>query len=473
MKAIVSLLLLVASTAPAQQTEPDSGDVVRLKVGTEISGRITSQTDDHVFLETGPGETVGFSMDQVESIARGAIAVRSEPVEPVAAAWSAPRDDWFVLHDAKGRGVGHLHETVTTDAAGNVRLTEEWHFVQDGRVTAITRLEICSAEGAPISAFSHERSFDKRERLTAERCVRAEVSADRIRVTRRTMRGDEQGEYELAPGTRLPLELRAALRNKAQGTHGVRTHAVYDALLDRFSQSQWDLGRIRRIPGPRGDVQRVRVLQTHGGEEWLDAAGRTLRRELNGPALVAIPSSEKDARRIASGTLYPQSLKAEADGRFAMWLPNPAWAFESDDVAGQVTARNRVDEASMTLLRFDQLESTLGLGSASDAVVRWLRLVQPDFRVLERAETVLRGAPATLLRGRFVAKDASGQPRAFDSVTYVVQVGEVWYVALGSAPQALFAQVQSDFLWMAERFELDPNGFAPTPSGPLADKPRR
>ena len=464
---LLALTLTLSLQATPLPQEPSSAvtDVVRLKVGTELTGRITAQTDSHVFVEVGPGNVVGFSMDQVSTIVRGAAAHREPAVPDDAPPWFRERDEWFILHDARGRGIGNLHEMATRDDLGRVRLVEEWRFSSAERLTEITRLEVCGVDDVVESTFCHERTFGPDQRLIDERVVRGVVGAGQIAVTSRTGRGDRRTTYELGSGTRFPLELRARLRVRPIGAYAEEHHPVYDTLEERFVATSWDVGRVRRVPGESGDVLRVRVLVTPDGEEWLDKAGRTLRREINGPALVAVPVSEADARRLATGDHFPVGLRAEPAGRFAMWLPNPAWDFEPGETPGQITARGRADDAAVSLVRFDHLESALGLDSAAEAVVRWIALVQPDFRVFQRERMTLRDAPAALLRARFVAKDASGSPRAFECVTLVLRAGDSWYAVCGSAPRGLFAQVESDIVWMAAHIELDPNGFAPPVEG--------
>lgn len=448
-------------------TPPPGADVVRLKVGTELSGRITAQTDDHVFVEVAPGSVVGFSMDQVESIARAASAHRDATAAPAAPDWFRDRDQWFALHDARGHGVGQLHETARRDEEGRIRLGEEWRFSAGGRITELTRLEVCAPDGSPLSAFCHERTLDSDSRTLSERIVRAVLEDGQVVVTTQTPRGDERKTAVAAKSLRWPLEVRATLRATPAGAQARSTHEVYDAVTDSARETTWDVGRMRRVPGARGDAVRVRVISSPDGEEWLDAAGSTVRREVNGPALVAVPTTEADARRATVKDGFPAAIRAEPGGRFAMWLPNPAWSFVDGDTGGQITARDRCEKAAVSLVRFEHLDPALALQSATDAVARWLELVQPDMRISAREQTTLRDQPAMAIRADFVAKDAGGAPLAFSCVTYVLKVDGNWFAACGSAPRGVFAQISDDIAWIASHFEFDAKGFDPQVSGPL------
>ncbi|MBI5853420.1 MAG: hypothetical protein HZB39_20615 [Planctomycetes bacterium] len=458
---------LLESTPPQQATDAAANDVVRLKVGTELAGRITAQTDDFVMIEIGPGNVVGFALDQVEAIVRGASAVRATPELPPALHWFRERDEWFVLHDAAGRGVGTLHETAARDADGSVRLGEEWRFHHKDGVTDITRLEVVGTDGAPVSAFARERSIDRNERLTDERVVQGSIAAGQIAVTVRSLRGEERKSHDFGPRTRLPLELRAALRARPGGEPAVENHAVFDVQGARFASEAWSSGAFRRIPGPSGDAIRARWLATPSGSEWLDAAGATLRREVNGPALVAVPCSAADASRRSQSDRFPKALVAEPGGTFAMWLPSTVWSFQPNETPGQISALDAIDEAGVSLVRFDHLDSALALPSATDAVLRWLALVQPGFRVLDRSTVTLRGAHATRVRAAFDGRDQiTGGPQQYETLVHVVRAGDTWFAACGTAPRTHFAQVEPDLVWIAERFELAAEGFSAEPAGP-------
>lgn len=471
--ALLACCPLLCPQDPLPEVPPAHGDIIRLKLGTEFAGRITSQTEDFVMIELGPGNVVGFAMEQVDAIVRGAAALRATPELPAPLAWFRARDDWFVLHDAAGRGVGTLHETATRDEEGRIRLGEEWRFfAREGR-TDVTRLEVVGEDGVPVSSFVHERSLDRDERVRDERIVRAVVGERQIVVTARSLRGEDRRSYDFGTGTRFPLELRAVLRAREAGAVLTEAHPVFDVLGERFHSEPWSFGALRRVPGSRGDAERVREIATPQGREWLDAAGATLRREINGPALVAVPCAESDRQRLAQSDQFPPALVSEPGGSFAMWLPSPAWAFEAGETDGQLSAVHRTEDAAVSLVRFDHLDAALALPSATDAVLRWLALVQPGLQVIERSTVALRGVTAERVRARYDGRDPrTGAPLQYESLVHVVRAGDRWFAACGSAPRSLFAQVEDDLIWIAERFELAVEGFSAEPRGPLRKSTR-
>ena len=64
--------------------------------------------------------------------------------------------------------------------------------------------------------------------------------------------------------------------------------------------------------------------------EWLDASARTVRREINGPSLVAVPADAKMLEHylMARDPLFETAIATELDGRFGLWAPDPTWHVE-------------------------------------------------------------------------------------------------------------------------------------------------
>src|SRR5438045_2703018 len=79
-------------------------DVVELRNGELLEGRIVLERGNYLEIELGPGATVGFRTTEVAAVRRGA----GEPAS-VSAGASFAFDEWYTLHDAAGRPVGWLH----------------------------------------------------------------------------------------------------------------------------------------------------------------------------------------------------------------------------------------------------------------------------------------------------------------------------------------------------------------------------
>ncbi len=457
------------ATAPAR-------DVIRLDIGTEIEGRIVQETSDYVEIELSPGTRVGFSKSRTVSIVRGSPPHPSADAPAVASDPETHRDDWSVLHDADGRVVGWLHGTVTRDEQQEIRISEEWRLEDGSGTTELTFLEVLDPEGAPKSCFYHERIRAKRDdRVQSERIVRAIVDGNQLKVRRQTSDSNEQQTYDIPEGMRFPLELQESLRRRPAGSQGSETHVVFDPRESKFVRRTFDFGRVRRVAGSDGPT-RVRVVTeaTGNGEnsEWLDAAAHVVRREINGPSLVAVPSTETEARRLfqRGDVEFPAAFRAEPGGRFGLWLPHPGWSFDADSADGTLSAHDPLDDAAVSVVRLDQLASDVLMPTAADALARWLALVQPGLHITSREQVRVRNVDATRFRATYDVV-TEGRSRVFMLVADLFADPEgVWHAVCGCAPKETWPQVESDVDWIVEHVEIRRDGFAPELRGPLAAK---
>jgi hypothetical protein len=479
--------VLAAVLAP-QQPATLRPDLVRLEVGTELEGRIVVETADYVEIELGPGTTVGLARSKIASIEHGdgprsaagneLGTVRADEAPAVSRGRPAlrARDDWHVLHDADGRSVGWMHATVQPDGDGGLRIGEEWQFGDGSGTVETTVLELLDADGRPVSAFSHARRRGPDGRLSADRVVRASIDGGLLRVQTRSNQGTEQRSYHVADGVRFPLELREELRGRPAGTLAREAFPVFDPLVEDFELQSFAVGGTRRLALGRDDASPVRVLTAQGarGEnsEWLDASARPLRREIAGPALVAVRVADEAAAKAAAHaakTAFPPAFRAEAGGRFGLWAASPAWQFVEAEQGGSITLRSALDDASLALIRLDHLAPDLGLQSAADAVLRWLQLGHRDLRVGARTVQRIRGTDAVRIR----AGALRGDGQAVELLVHVLQVEGAFFASCAAAPRAAFTRLEAEIEWMVERFELRREGFAPQRQGPFAPRPRR
>jgi hypothetical protein len=382
------------------------------------------------------------------------------------------------LHDADGRAVGWLHATHTLGADGEIRIGEEWR-VRDGEsTTELTFLEVLDPDGTPRSCFYHERvRRDGDDRIGEERLVRAVVDGTELKVRRRTSSSGDQQVYEIPDGMRFPLELQDELRRRPAGSQGQETHVLFDARIAQFVRRTFDLGRVRKIDGDDGPL-RVRVLTAANGHgentEWLDASAGVIRREINGPALVAVPSSEAEARRWTERgeQRFASAFRAEPGGRFGLWLPHPGWSFEPQSSDGTLSARAALDDAAVSVVRLDHLDDDVLLPSAADALARWLALAQPGLTLVARDTVRIRGTEAVRFEGHYdVVTD--GRNRPFILVAYVFPDSDgIWHAVCGCTPKESWGQIEADLQWIVQRVEIRREGFAPELRGPLAERTR-
>lgn len=453
--------------------EPAPGlDVVELKNGDQLEGRITSQVDGYVELRLEAGAVVGVSMAQVAAVRRGA----GELAGTVAAVL-APADDWFVLHDARGDAVGWLHASTSTRGDGSFTISEEYEFQDGNKRYQVTSLCTADAAWSPRSCYFRERVSEpvlgmaavlpsgtgQADRIVDERIVEATCRGDRLSVTRLDRSGRREREFDLAPDTSFPLLARA--RARATGAPMPAT-ALFDPATEELVVRSFDGARLRRVTF-EGELMQVTELvecsSTVRNSEWLDASMRTVRRELAGPALVAMPSNADSVRFAVQGASIPSAIAAEAGGTFGLWVPNPAWRLREDLPAGQVALACEAHDASVGLTRLDHLDPETALDMAADAVANWFRLLHPDLRIDGREASTLRDRPTVRLR----ASGRVGKTKVLAAIDVIPHHGH-FLVLVCRAPAAAWDELAADFEFLQRSVELEPQSLAPTLQGPVA-----
>jgi len=192
---------------------------------------------------------------------------------------------------------------------------------------------------------------------------------------------------------------------------------------------------------------------------------RTLRRELAGPTLVAVPCSADSAKRIAPGTAFASALVREAGGAFGLWAPNPAWSAAEEQPPGQLTLLCEAHGASIGLTRIDHFEPGTALDTAVESVQSWFRLLHPDLRLGRRETVVVRDRSAIRLC-------ASGGPKGavVQATVDVIPHRGQFLVLVCRAPASAWQELAADFAFLLRSVELDPQGVVPVLQGPLAGR---
>ncbi len=465
------LLLAVAliSAVPAPQ-DPPPRVLLQLVGGGELEGEIQQQTEGYIELRLADGTVVGFDRARIESMADAPVAAAPVPVA------LDPRDEWFAVHDAEGRVVGRLQSTVTATEDGLLRIGEEWEFRYGTRTTAVTILETASADLVPLACFYHERSTAADGRVLQERLVRGEVVGDELVVDSHGARPRQRRRHPWRTGMQFPLIVAAAMRQNHGELRDERVVRLFVPEREEFveravypaSRREVEIDGVRRTvvelctaPGPAST----------GNTEWVDASARVLRREVNGAQLVAVAASEAAVRRLMAfeDSTYPSALAAEAEGRFALWLPNPAWQAATAPPGGvllQVPGRG----VSACLLAFDQIDRQLMLESAADTVVRWLAHVRPAMQEMGRRVTTLRDRPAVCIDVDY-EDDRAGAHHRFRCQVWVFRVGEATMAFCCDAPRDAFEAFARDFERIRTSAELYPKGFRPARDAELVGGP--
>ena len=487
---MITAILLTLSVQVPGSVGP-SRDIIRLKVGTEIEGSIVRETSEYVEVRLEGGMIVGLNKSKTTEIVRAVKAPEQRAVQPdsrpALIAESVPNlasspARWFVVHDDAGRAVGWFHESSRseTTAGGRRRFAEEWQFDGGDRVTELTLLETLDDSGRPETCFYHERVRAKtgEREVLGERIVRGVVRGEVLEVQRRTLENSTSTTYPFPAESRFPLELRHELRQMTVATEV--EFPVFDPSVGEWSRHSFLAGGMRTVVLD-GEKRRVRTLvrrrASQANIEWLDAASHSLRREINGTALVARPMTERAARDACASDepTFEASLATEIEERFGLWMPNPMWKIQSQRI-GEVYARCEAYNATMSLVALDPVLSAPAGGGTPmmptvvDTVERWLRVAHPDIEFGAREQTRLRDRVAVRVRGTYAVR---AEGRILDRVCDVV-VGsckpvkgqETTYLAFcADCPKGAVGELAADFERALSSLELRPEGIAVSGGG--------
>jgi len=449
-------------------------DVLALKNGDELVGRITAELDGYVEIEVEDGATIGVSRAMVREVRR---AAKSAPSRASAV---LPEDTWFVLHDADGASVGWLHASVTTLQDGTFSVNEEYEFVNGTRRYQVTIRCTAAASGSGLRCYFRERVSVPRlsrqlaavdplasaDRVEDERIVEAVARGDVLEISRLDGRGRATRRLPWSPDATFPLLARALAR---QSGECIGPTTMFDPRHEELAIRKVDGGGARRlmVNGVRQRVGEVSVTAADGSavgvREWVDASNRVLRRELAGPALVAVPSTADSARAAVGVRSIESAVVAEADGRFGLWVPSPAWRTASALPPGHLALGCDVYAADVRLSLLEHLEADTQLQTAADAVGNWFSLLHPELEVHARFGASVRGREVV----RMEASDARNTTRA---TLDVIPHEGAFLVLICRAPASAWDELSQDFAFVRRTLELDRASLTPEPTGPLREE---
>ncbi len=457
-----------------EQVASDSSarlDVVKLKNGDDLIGRVTADLDGYVEIEIEDGATIGVSRAQVKEILKKsfAVSVRASVVRPETA--------WFVLHDADGASVGWLHSSVTTSNNGTFTVNEEYEFVNGKRRYQITNQCTADKSGRGLRCYYRERVSHPKllsqmqgvdhmgsgDRIDDERIVDAVIEGEQLVVRRIDGRGRSERQLPWHADSTFPLLARALAR---QAKSVVGPVAMFDPQGEELIIRRVDGTGARKmtVAGLPQHVSEVAETDASGGNPinraWVDVNLKIVRRELAGPALVAVPSSAESARGAVGVSSIESAIVAEADGRFGLWIPSPSWTRIDPLPAGHLMLRCDVHQAELRLALIDHLASGTVLETATDAVANWFLLLYPKLQVDSRYNVRIRGRQAM----RISATDTRNVDRA---TIDVIPFEDHYLVLICHAPKRAWDELLPDFEFVRRTVELDAAGLNPSLQGPL------
>ena len=365
-------------------------------------------------------------------------------------------------------------------AAGGLSIHEEYEFVDGQRRYQVTSIAIADAALQPVSCYFRERisepviaslaltmvdSSGQQDRIVDERIVEATCEVGRLRVQRLDRSGRRERDLPWNAAASFPLLARLRARHDGRETGAL---SLFDPAVEELVQRSYDGSHQRAVvvDGKRARVTEVAEHSATGSNrEWVDATYHTLRRELAGPALVALPSSVGSANASLSAPAIPSAIAAEAGGTFGLWVPNPAWLVREGSPAGQIVLGCEPHDASVAFTRLDHLETGTSLDAAADAVGKWFLLLHPELEMAGREATRVRDRASIRWSARGRRAGA-----AWRATVDVIPHRDRFLALVCIAPDAAWEELAADFAFLQRSVELEEQALAPKLQGPLAMK---
>lgn len=412
-----SLPAQAESPSAQEAAVPARTDLIRLQNGNEIEGVILADGESSVTMRIAHGQEVEIPKSAIAKLVR-----RTRPTDTPEAStksiWPV-RHEWFQLRNVDGRLVGKLYYHVRPQRDGGAQLEQQWTFLEGGRKSFVSRIEVVDSQREPKSFLYREAvSRLSDDRVLRERLVRGEIKDGSLLLSTAGTDGRSKRSIPFPSGNSFPLAVAESLRRgDVEGALGYAA-SVYDPLDGVFELRRYRISD--RVPAPRtvdASVRKrgVRLIESveHGRtrREWIGAAGRIDLIEVNGVHLVAEPVSEQTALELGAFEKARSAPRVMQFRGHDLWLPRATWAF------GRVIARGRcielvppVDDVSVRV-RWLGNETTgeAILQGAGERLLTIYRLENKNFHETGQELVTLGDLPGLRIDG--FEKDAHGRKR--------------------------------------------------------------
>jgi hypothetical protein len=372
---VASLLVLV----PSARAE----DVVVLKTGREIRGKVLEKTEDRVRIEIAGG-SVWYPLDRVQEIRS------DDSAAPGATEESARAEHALLYSDGRRVGTRVLRHVPRKDG-------HQWEehvvfFGPEGTPAFELRtLERCDLAYRPV--FFQVQQKDAEGVTTL---FRGEAIGSRLEVTT-TQDGETAKEVsDMKDGSWFPFGAREAFL-RGEGIAADTPVHVFDFRDRRWRKVTYRDAGERVIEDEAGRAVTVRVIERRKDLlreiEWIGPDGRARLADLNGPSMRALAAEAGIVAAVAAGEpdrvtgldSAARTLYRDAVHGFAIRKPDPSWLFEeprNPDAGALLVVRNRPLGASVDVLRDEAPAEGVTLETAGEALERVLRAHAPDLEVV-------------------------------------------------------------------------------------------
>jgi len=457
---------------PTEATEKLANmDVIVLKNGSRLEGRILLEDDKLVQILLGPGQKLSVRKKRISSYERRSDDTETEQREGEEAAFPLrPRSDWFRIRNAEGQTVGTLHLIANAEDTKTFRLEEQWTFREGDQNTLVSRIERVDREGKPQSVYFREAVINtKLNKILQERLFQGKISTDTMIVFERNMKGKKDRLLSFEKGNLFPLYVRESLRQglakKARSYHA----SVFDVMADLFELRTYELAQDDPVPHryfPKNLIHKgsgLRIQSNTRGRkirEWVAPGGRVLLMEINGLDLVAEPCDSKEGLAIQrSDHLDRQALSPARQnlGGFEVWLPRATWSYVKAPKGSPVLralASIPDVEAEATLLDSSHTEVDTPISAAQTLLNRWY-LDHAWFKEKESREILIRGRRWVRVTGEGIVAAEGKRKTNMSGILYLTQADQGWLLLSAAGPSKSMDRLDNEVAEWAGQVRLE------------------
>jgi hypothetical protein len=452
LRLLALLLVLVASAAARAE------DVVLLKNGREVRGKVVEERADAVKIDIGGGK-ITFRRDQIQEVRRqGTIEGATADPSSLGTEPATRREEHALLYlDGERCGTRTLRST---------KLPDGWLFEEEVRLLdkeGAVRREVRTTERDDLQL--RPLSFQVREtEAEAHRTLSGEVRGGRVHLVE-VKEGDKQRREVAAPeDLRFPFAARELFLRETRALSAQLDTPALDLATGVPCDLAYREGGTRPLRlEERSLVARV-VVRRFGDRlerEWIAPDGTAVLSELRGAGTLAIATTRQAIERLRGGDVErvtgPDSAArtryADKARGWRVEKPDPTWTFEkpqTEGVGALLVVRNEPLFASVDLMTDPDASPRVRAEDAAEALQRVCRAVAPDFRVL-RDGWVDRGG----VRVYWMEATATTKGEATHTLARVVVHGGKVYRLLAACPEAAFETLRADLEKVLDSFRVE------------------
>jgi hypothetical protein len=443
--AVAALLLLLPSAVV------DAEDRVILTNGKVLRGTVVEESESGILFEPAIGGEMEIPRSRIKEIIRG----DDGPVEPAAGRVEA--EAWFLVYGPGPKLMGWRMTRVTK--SGDDRLYETTtSFLGEEAATTIRVVERVGPDGAP-RAFTHrELTEGKKETLR-----RGEIRGETLHLTESDGRETTRRTIPWPKGTWLFEAARAHVLSRRGELEGGLETSIFDPLTVTFGTVRWSIGDKETVERDDGRVVEVVVLRAARGgvvsEERVDAEGRTVSAELNGPSITAVAVEKDRVDRLREGGAAEgpdgdaerlQNTHVDLEAGFSIRKPGAGWTFEKGTRNRKVTLKNLESFSYVDVVRDTFFPKGTSLETYALNLQRRLDADSDEFEKIGDGYTTLGGQRAYWIEARCVLR----KDEKIRSLAVATIHEDVAWVVIAACPRDYFEAAKPAFDRILKSFEL-------------------